>query len=213
MASSKLNRALITVGTVSPIMFCFQDIFFSMHKVHGASMEPALQDGDVVLVRKADFFTWRMISDEPLTFSELVEKSDVDKLDEQNDRRNLARINAMLGSRRGILWTRPCQPMKGDVILYKSPNHFHHSQLQMKRVIGLGGQRVRPADSFQKVETIPPSCVWIEGDNITDSIDSRSIGPISKKLIIGTVEYVIWPPSRWGAVKRERPPVGRAWWI
>ena len=144
MATSRLNRAVITAGTVSPILFCFHDIFFSMHKVRGTSMEPALQDGDIVLVRKADFFTWRMISDdEPLKFSELVEKSDVDKLDEQNDRKNLTRINAMLGSRRGILWTRPCQPMKGDVILYKSPNHFHPSQYQMKRVIGLGGQRVR----------------------------------------------------------------------
>ena len=58
--------------------------------------------------------------------------------------------------------------------------------------------------------TIPPYSLWVEGDNHTvPSYDSRpsptykSHGPISKKLVVGIAEYIIWPPSRIGWINQK----------
>ena len=74
--------------------------------------------------------------------------------------------------------------------------------------------KVRPKDSYSKIINIPPYSVWVENDNdsFTKSKDSRTFGALSKNLIIGQVDRIIWPPSRWSSVGNERPAIGRAWW-
>ena len=47
---------------------------------------------------------------------------------------------------------------------------------------------------------VPPNSIWVEGENASNSDDSRTHGPISRKLMIGEAERIIWPPSRWGKV-------------
>ena len=58
--------------------------------------------------------------------------------------------------------------------------------------------------------TIPPYSLWVEGDNHkVQSYDSRpspthqSHGPISKKLVVGIAEFVVWPPTRIGWVENN----------
>ena len=45
---------------------------------------------------------------------------------------------------------------------------------------------------------VPPYSLWVEGDNDQNSHDSRNKdhGAISKKLLVGIAEYVVWPPTR-----------------
>jgi hypothetical protein len=43
--------------------------------------------------------------------------------------------------------------------------------------------------------SVPPYSIWVEGDNIAKSRDSRNEdhGPVSKKLLVGIAEYRLWP--------------------
>ena len=56
---------------------------------------------------------------------------------------------------------------------------------------------------------VPPYCIWVEGDNHGESLnggDSRSHGPVSKKLLVGIAEYRLWPPWRVGKIDDKKLP-------
>ena len=40
---------------------------------------------------------------------------------------------------------------------------------------------------------MPAGQYYVMGDNRTDSEDSRYFGPISRKLIVGKMAFVVWP--------------------
>ena len=89
-----------------------------------------------------------------------------------------------------------CIPLKLNVLFLKSFFLF----------------KVRPKNSYSKIINIRPYSVWVENNSETDFEDSRTFSSVSKKLLIGQADRIIWPPSRWGKIRRERPAVGRAWW-
>lgn len=45
---------------------------------------------------------------------------------------------------------------------------------------------------------VPPDTLFVMGDNRPNSKDSRFIGPIDRKLIVGKAFLRIWPPTRLG---------------
>ena len=95
----------------------------------------------------------------------------------------------------------------------------------IKRVIGLPGDDIEYKDNilyingkeieedFQKAETkdfnitdlgyekIPKDCYFVIGDNRNDSSDSRIIGCINKKNILGNANLVIYPLNDFGIKK------------
>ncbi|KAL3929382.1 MAG: hypothetical protein SGBAC_012237 [Bacillariaceae sp.] len=110
--------------------------------------------------------------------------------------------------------------------------HMNDRQLSVKRVVGLGGQvvmtpssrydkpgkrtysmddamkkRSNSASSFESMR-IATSCVapysmWVEGDNRSNSYDSQQHGSISKHLLVGVAEYVVWPPTRFQKLSKQ----------
>lgn len=94
----------------------------------------------------------------------------------------------------------------------------------IKRVIGLPGETVKFKDNklyindkeveekFEHaithnfelseidVEVIPEGYYFVVGDNRKDSLDSRTIGLISKKQIMGKTNFTIFPFTRFGSV-------------
>jgi signal peptidase I len=66
-----------------------------------------------------------------------------------------------------------------------------------KRVIGLGGDVIcvdpwkESAD--RRYIKIPRGHVWLQGDNIENSTDSREYGPVPMGLIVGKVLYRLFP--------------------
>lgn len=94
---------------------------------------------------------------------------------------------------------------RGDIVLYKSHNA---KELYIKRIVALGNESVEIKNNklyvngqlFEKYakvkfensinkKIVPPGCVFVIGDNVNFSIDSRNpeVGNIASKNIIGKI--------------------------
>ncbi|MDD5567514.1 MAG: signal peptidase I [Patescibacteria group bacterium] len=115
------------------------------------------------------------------------------------------------------------KPARGDIIVFRYPQN--PSQFFIKRVIGLPGEKVEIRngrviiynDSNPKGQalderdyldtdvltagsdqvTLSPNEYYVLGDNREQSLDSRRIGPIDKKYIIGRTWVRAWPFNKW----------------
>jgi signal peptidase I len=108
-----------------------------------------------------------------------------------------------------------------------------NQRLFVKRVIGIGGDRVVCCTSTGAISVngialrepylaagekpsaipfdveVPEGALWLMGDNRDSSLDSRGLlgrpggGMISSDVVVGRVTHVIWPPARIRAVERS----------
>ncbi|VFQ80315.1 unnamed protein product [Cuscuta campestris] len=94
----------------------------------------------------------------------------------------------------------------GDVVLVRSVDNPR--KLITKRIMGMGGDFVtflpEPGLSDRSVTVkVPKGHVWLQGDNIYASKDSRQLGPFPYGLIMGKVFYRVWPPEGFGSLGRQ----------
>ena len=103
-------------------------------------------------------------------------------------------------------------PQRGDIIVVDRPTEVS----LVKRVMGLPGELVEVRAGHviingQKIDEpwvlyfggpdygpaqIPEGYVFIVGDNRQNSLDSRAIGPVALRSIVGKVWLVYWPPDK-----------------
>jgi signal peptidase I len=109
-------------------------------------------------------------------------------------------------------------PQRGDVVVLRLGNE---SELLIKRVIGLPGDRVeirggrvfingrpltepylsQPTNGDYGPVDVPPLSLFVLGDNRGFSNDSRSFGPVSLDNVVGRAWFSYWPPGQWGLVR------------
>lgn len=69
----------------------------------------------------------------------------------------------------------------------------------MKRLLGLPGAivAIRPPHkkNTERFIRVPQGKCWVEGDEGFHSRDSTDFGPVPLGLMVGRVEYIIWPLS------------------
>ncbi|ERL94499.1 mitochondrial inner membrane protease subunit 1 [Dendroctonus ponderosae] len=80
---------------------------------------------------------------------------------------------------------------KGDIIIAKCPTN--PKQQICKRVVALQGEKVKTG--FASYEVVPIGHIWIQGDNVSNSTDSRSYGPVPLGLVRSKAVCKVWPPS------------------
>jgi signal peptidase I len=110
-------------------------------------------------------------------------------------------------------------PRRGDVVVLHDPGGS--SELLIKRVVGLPGERVTIADGrvfidgvalaepYLDQETqsqarswlVPPLQVFVMGDNRQVSRDSRTFGPVPRDQIVGRALFRYWPLDHFGLVR------------
>ncbi|XP_027356137.1 mitochondrial inner membrane protease subunit 1-like isoform X1 [Abrus precatorius] len=92
---------------------------------------------------------------------------------------------------------------RGDIIILRSPQCPR--KYMTKRLVGMEGDTVtylsNPKDN-DKHETVvvPKGHVWVQGDNIYKSKDSRNFGPVPYGLIESKMCWRVWPLKNFGPV-------------
>ncbi|KAJ3103977.1 hypothetical protein HDU97_009632 [Phlyctochytrium planicorne] len=82
---------------------------------------------------------------------------------------------------------------RGEVVVAISPLNPHRAIC--KRILGLPGDRVLvdPTKSTTDFVTVPKGHVWLQGDNLNNSTDSRTYGPVPMGLLRGKVYMKLFP--------------------
>ncbi|XP_014249510.1 mitochondrial inner membrane protease subunit 1 isoform X1 [Cimex lectularius] len=80
------------------------------------------------------------------------------------------------------------RPTYGDIVIAKSVSDPLVNVC--KRVTGIAGDIIWTGCKFTRV---PQGHVWLQGDNSSESTDSRVYGPVPEALIRGRVSLRIWP--------------------
>lgn len=86
---------------------------------------------------------------------------------------------------------------KGDIIIAKNPSN--PKQNICKRITGVSGDKVRGQFSLRS-HIVPRGHVWLEGDNSSNSADSRLYGPVPEGLIKSRVVGRVWPVDKIGSL-------------
>lgn len=88
---------------------------------------------------------------------------------------------------------------RGDVVVAQSITNPRHKVC--KRIIAVAHDTFTPPHSHSAV-TVPAGHVWLQGDNLGNSSDSRVYGPVPLAMVVGRVEAKLWPLSEVGWVER-----------
>ncbi|XWS16822.1 hypothetical protein CRYUN_Cryun33cG0013600 [Craigia yunnanensis] len=90
----------------------------------------------------------------------------------------------------------------GDLVLVRSP--LDPRKTLTKRIVAMEDDKVTfsldPTRNYSSRSlVVPKGHVWIQGDNLYASRDSRHFGPVPYGLIQGKVFLRVWPPNSFGS--------------
>ena len=189
----------ILVAVVAALLI--RSFIFEPVRVDGSSMDDTLADGEIMFVSKFDYSsTWLC----------LPWQSDADK-------QNASRI------------TFGGNPQRFDVVICRYPGRGDTNFV--KRVIGLPGDTLRLEDGYLYIKeagqeeevryeepyisdeyrsgrlnsfgpfTVEEGEYFVMGDHRNNSNDSRSVGSITRDMIVGHVRQVVFPFNKWRSVQ------------
>jgi signal peptidase I len=86
--------------------------------------------------------------------------------------------------------------LPGDLILRPKFSSGEHRDL-LKKFENTNGTDVEDSSvaflNESTLEIVPDSHLWVEGDNSTNSADSRNYGSVPSALVVGKVWFRVWP--------------------
>jgi signal peptidase I len=206
--AKRIGRELVETVILAALIFFAVKAVVQNFRVEGRSMQPSLQNEELLLVNKAIYF--RVDMDKVARFVPFVDG-------DGDEDRHLFRA-----------------PRRGDVIVFK----FHLAQTEderdfIKRVIGVPGDTVEVKDGTVFIngaplvedyilntptysygpKTVPPGHYFVLGDNRRDSYDSHQWGAnctpeqycdfVPEENIIGQAWVRYWPWDAFGLINNE----------
>ncbi|MBM7601662.1 signal peptidase I [Virgibacillus halotolerans] len=175
MMKTKYFRVIIVILFAIGIAYLCRSFVFASYVVDGESMEPTLEDRDLLMVNKVIY----SLKD--------VDQFDVIVFHANKQEDYVKRVIGLPGDRIAY---------KNDV-LYVNGEHveepFLHAFVKASHTM----PHTTDFDLEEKTgETkVPEGQLFVMGDNREDSLDSRSIGFISIEQIVGKVGIRYWPLS------------------
>lgn len=138
--------------------------------VDGVSMQPNLQDNDILLLNKLNY-----------------------KLDK------IQRFDVVVIDWNGEKLVKRVVGLPGEHIEFKDNNLYVDGLVEIERF----KHDITSDFNLHSIGylTLPGDKYFVVGDNRDDSVDSRIIGPIDKKNILGKVTYRIFPVNKIKKVK------------
>jgi len=220
MTRAGLGRSLsqaARIGVMTAQIMCLAHMvnqhMFEVRLCRGASMLPTLSlTGDLIVYARLPFLRW--LSGLPFASQDLRDRFPKVQRGLPSGKQD---PSAGLGLRIGdvVVSTSPTHPAKtvckrvlglpGDTILVDPRDHLSedagllaaHADPMLQALVSLHSART---------VTVPPGHVWLTGDNLGNSTDSRQYGPVPMALIKGRVLARVYPQPGWihsGLTKAE----------
>lgn len=175
MMKIKYLRVILVILLAIGIAFLVRSFLFASYVVDGESMEPTLEDHDLLMVNKV-----------------LYSLKDVDRFDiivfhanKQED--YVKRVVGLPGDKVAFK----------DDVLYVNGDEVEESFLHEFAQASDTMPHTKDFDLEEKTgkNMVPEGQLFVMGDNREDSLDSRSFGFISTETIVGKVGLRYWPLS------------------
>jgi len=200
---SRVVREVVETLLAALAIYVGMQLLAPPYQVEGASMDPALQNGERLLLNRPVYLHFDL-----------------------NDL-----LNLLPGQDRAGEWiVYPFHaPERGDIVVLHPPG-ADDGKPYIKRVIGLPGDRVAFDDGYVTIngerldepyldgpitdcdqashcqETVPEGAVYVLGDNRDNSADSRVFGPVAIDRIIGKAWFANWPLDAFGLIPGAEYP-------
>ncbi|MCB0878320.1 MAG: signal peptidase I [Thermoleophilia bacterium] len=180
--SRALLGVLVVVAVVNVAVFAVERWYVLPLHVPSASMEPALREGERILVKRTHA--------SPADLARQLDRGDVlvFRAPEAGEPLTVKRVIGLPGE--------TIQAKDGVIAIDDEKILVEQWLPESERDIGTPA-----ADSVDiPLTRLGDDEVYLLGDNRDNSIDSRVYGPVSLDDVVGTVLVRYWPPSRYGKV-------------
>ena len=187
----ELREWIVALATALIVVFLLQTFLFRIIRVDGQSMETTLHDGERLFVNVAE-----------LKFTGHIARDSIVICNYPN------RYTQVLGIRFNTFFVKRLVGVPGDqVYREKGVTHIVYTDENGQKVDNALDDRLAlyyvngSPDDFEPY-TLGEDEYFVVGDNRYNSHDSRDwrddddsndVGPISKSMIVGRVQFVIWP--------------------
>ena len=177
--------------------------FIRITYVPSESMIPALNVGDVVLVtRPLPFFGHPRLNDVVL-FDPPKELDDAIQHSKVGTEAALA--NVPIVSTKGKQLLKRVVAAPGDQVGVKNFQPYviaPNGEVRIDNVSPYAHPEIFPSECWDRPPSAPlkQNEYFVAGDNGSRSVDSRVWGPMEEKYVIGTAQWVLYPPEHFGPV-------------
>lgn len=166
----KFLKELIPYIIIIIVVFLVRQFIITPIQVVGSSMEPNLNNGELMLLNKMSY------NIENIKRFDIVVVNLTDK----------ALIKRVIG-------------LPGEKVSYKDGKLYVNGKI-IKEKFSTNGDTYDFLVEENGYDIIPKNKYFVVGDNRINSSDSRIIGLIDRKNILGKADFILFPLSKFGSV-------------